>query len=157
MFLFNDLINFKYQSYEWDPKYYLRFKQDRVNKFFTPHIKSDYDVDDFQKFSTLINSHKLINRKIISKFFRFFLKAEICDTIDVSLKPSSEFDFLSFKSYKSSSHFFLSDNFKDAIFFNSFNKTFNGIVEMLHYNSRVRFPKRFVFLKRDESSLNSFF
>jgi hypothetical protein len=131
-------------------------KQDIVNKIFTPHLQLDYDVDDFQKFSTFINSSKLINRKIVSKFFKSFLEAEISDTIDLSLNPKEETDFLLFKE-KSKKVYFFSDNFKDAIFFNSFNKTFNGIVEMLHYNSRVRFPKRFLLLKKDESSLNSFF
>lgn len=77
--------------------------------------------------------------------------------MDLSLNPYNEIDFLFYKSYKQDRDFFFLDNFKDAIFLNSFNKTFNGIVEMLHYNSKIRFPKRFLLLKKNESSSNSFF
>ena|SRR5579863_10251519 len=132
------------------------YKNIETNKFFTPSIKIDFDALDFQKFTNCLNSQKLIDKKIVSKFFKFFLKTEICDSLDSSLESFNENDFLSFKK-KSSLHFYSSGNFKDAIFFNTFNKTFNGIVEMLHYNHKVRFPKRFIFLKRNETSSNSFF
>lgn len=107
---------------------------------------------------TFVNSRKLINGKNIAKFFKFFLKAEIGDTMDLSLNPYNEMDFLFYKDFEySKDDYFFTNDFKDAIFLNSFNKTFNGIVEMLHYNSKIRFPKRFLLLKKNESSLNSFF
>lgn len=133
----------------------MSFKSDELNKLFTPYIKTDYDLEDFQKFSNFVNSGKLINRKIVSKFFKFFLKAEIDDTIHLSLNPYEEITFMRLQGIRRFDFFLPVGNFKDAIFFNSFNKTFNGIVEMLHYNSKVRFPKRFIFLKKNEWSSTS--
>jgi len=39
------------------------------------------------------------------------------------------------------------NDFYHRIFSLSFNKGFNGVLEMLHYNNKLRFPKRFVFLQ----------
>jgi hypothetical protein len=50
------------------------------------------------------------------------------------------------------SDFYKIPAYKEAFFFFSFNRSFNGIYEMLYYNHKVRFPKRFLFLKANLSS-----
>jgi hypothetical protein len=78
-------------------------------------------------------------KNLINQFFSSFKKEEIYDRTFDELSSFFYKDF-----YK---EFFCQiDPFYQKNFYFSLNKSFNGILEMLHLNSKISFPKRFILL-----------
>lgn len=100
-----------------------------------------YRAKDFDLFLGR-SGGELFNSQLIGKFFSSFLQEDICEDWEFFDQQDPLFfkkDFFP--------DFFNVSSFPNALFFLSFNRSFKGIYEMLYFNHKIRFPKRFLRLR----------
>lgn len=108
---------------------------------------------DFDFFIFNIHSYSF-NRNIVKKFFYDFIDKQI------SFQQVDEDFFIFSKRFQAWNLSFITEDQKLLLFY-TVSRGFNGIMEMLHFYNKVRFPKRFLFLQDltggNKSNLNSDF
>jgi hypothetical protein len=110
------------------------FRRDKAKKSLGKYLTIDFD-----HFISNVNS-LFLNKDVIKKFFFSFLD------YDISHQQTNE-TYAFYTRNNISFEFSGLNEFNRSIFFFSCNRSFNGILEMLHFNNKLRYPKRNLLLR----------
>ena len=120
-----EFLNFS----DTDPEFSARYQNFILNR---------NSLEIFDDFISNINS-SFFSKAIVKKFFNNFVNNEIFfQQVDESSLNNIAFNF---------KHLPVLTQEQRVLFFYSFNKGFNGILEMLHFFNKVKFPKRGILLQ----------
>lgn len=116
-------------------------KQNTLNSDFlnASSFSKKITAQDFDLFYTNIHSYTF-NSNSVKKFFFDFMDNQI-----FFQQVDEDFFIFSKKFYSGNLSPITED--QKLLFFYTISKGFNGILEMLHFYNKVRFPKRFIFLQ----------